>query len=281
MKCLPSGPLDAKIMFVGEAPGGEEEYKGEPLVGISGQFFTRCLSRAGLDRAQCRLDNVFQDRPPSNKFHDEWCRSKKEVSEEYTSLRDALVTACPHYEWPAKYNWSSVSSGKYVLPEHLPELQRLREEILRVRPNVIVALGGTALWALCGVSGITKQRGTVTTSTLVEGQKVLPTWHPAGVLRVFSRRFEMIADFAKAKEEMEFPEIRRPSRKIWIDPTLDDLAEFKRLYLDRSKIISFDTETARKQITCITFAPSNNLALAIPFVDYTKPGYTYWRSAKD
>ena len=95
LECKPTGPPDAKILFVAEAPGSEEEQEGKPLVGTSGQEFSRCLKEAGIPREICRLDNVFHWRPPGNRFHAEWCDGKKAVSEEYKIIRENLVKICP------------------------------------------------------------------------------------------------------------------------------------------------------------------------------------------
>lgn len=293
LECKPTGPTDAKILFVAEAPGAEEERGGKPLIGSSGKEFTQCLTEAGIPREICRLDNVFHWRPPNNKFHAEWCDTKKIVSEDYKLIRDHLIKVCPNYPWPSTYTWTNVSKGQYVKPEHLPELQRLKEEILSVRPNLVVALGGVATWALLGASGITKLRGVVAESSLVLGQKVLPTWHPAYVQRAWENRLTLIVDLIKARREMEFSEIRRPQRKIWINPTIQDIKDFRDRYILGAKLLSFDTETARKQITCISFAPSKDRAIVIPFVndnglasinkekiDKTtiEAGYNYWKT---
>ena len=281
MECKPSGPIDAKILLVAEAPGSEEEREGKPLTGISGREFTRCLTEAGIPREICRLDNVFHWRPPNNKLHAEWGDSKKAVSEQYKFIREDLLKACPKYPWPSSYTWSSIGQNKYLKPEHLPELQRLKEEIMLVKPNLVVALGGVAAWALLGTSGITKLRGVVAESSLVLGQKVLPTWHPAYVQRVWESRLTLVVDLIKAKREMEFSEIRKPQRKIWINPSIQDIEDFRDRYILDAELLAFDIETAKKQITCISFSPNPNKAIVIPFVDESKPGYNYWEDAKE
>ncbi len=281
MECLPTGPFHSKIMAVAEAPGIEEAFQGKPLIGSSGREFTKCSLEAGLPREDWRLDNVFHFRPPSNKFHAEWCRSKKEVSAEYKEIRSLLVEKRPDFDWPPTYNWANVVQGKYVMPEHLIALPRLRDAIRASKPNLVVALGGTALWALCGVSGIKKMRGTIMESTLVPGLKILPTWHPSYILRAWDDRLDLVCDLMKAKGEMKFPEIVRPSRKIWINPTIEDLYYFYEKYIKNCSLLGFDTETARKQITCISFAPTKDIALVIPFVDKSKPDYNYWPTLKE
>ncbi len=280
MRCKSTGPSDAKIMLVGEAPGGEEERLGEPFVGSSGQELTNLLKEAGIAREECYLTNVFMDRPKGNKFHFEWCRGKKEVSDEYLLIRDNLVKECPSFDWPNKYTWSSVAQGKYVMPVHLGELQRLREEIAQVKPNLIVALGGTPLWALLGTSGITKLRGAVAESSLCPGQKILPTFHPAYIQRNWADRLTLVVDLMKAKDQMAFPEILRPERLVWIRPSLNDMEEFFEKHLKNCALIAFDTETKRDQITCISFAPNPWLAIVIPFVN-KEPPYNYWIDPAD
>ena len=60
------GPLDAKIMIIGEAPGREESIQGKPFVGRSGQLLSRILSEQGFDRATLFVTNVVKYRPPNN-----------------------------------------------------------------------------------------------------------------------------------------------------------------------------------------------------------------------
>lgn len=281
MKCLPTGPSPAKLMLIAEAPGQNEEREGKPLIGKAGEELNRMLVEAGIDRSICRIDNVFHDRPPDNKLHDSWCRGKKEVSEAYLEIRESLVDAWPDFDWPSKYTWNSLQQGKYLMPEHLGALPRLRDEILKTKPNLVVALGGTPLWALTGVGGIKKLRGTVMIASLVPGLKILPTWHPSYVGRVWSERLTCVVDLTKAGQECEFPDIRRPSRKIWINPTLPDLDTFYDLYIKGKPLLSFDTETSRKQITHISFATSKDVALVIPFLNKDKPGYNYWPTQEE
>ncbi|MHA2085683.1 MAG: uracil-DNA glycosylase family protein [Candidatus Thorarchaeota archaeon] len=275
MRCSPVGPTNAKLMIIGEAPGSEEERAGKPFVGSSGQELTRMLTEAGLNRDQIYLTNVFLDRPPGNKFQDEWCRGKKEVSQQYKEILPSLQAACPEVTWPSTYTWNLIAQGKYLMPEYLPELFRLKGEIEQVSPNLIVPMGGTPTWAVLGVGGIGKLRGVITESSLVPGIKVLPTWHPAYIQRVWDQRLIAITDLMKAKQECEFPEIRRPERFVTINPTIKDMVDYEPR-IRGAKVLAFDTETAHRQITCISFAPSAERAIVIPFVDKSKSGYNYW-----
>ncbi len=61
------GPPDAKIVFVGEAPGRFEEKEGRPFVGLAGKFLVRELERIGMKREEAYITNVVKCRPPDNR----------------------------------------------------------------------------------------------------------------------------------------------------------------------------------------------------------------------
>jgi len=61
------GPTNSKIMFVGEAPGKEEDLSGRPFVGRSGKFLTELIKKAGLKREACFITSVIKHRPPKNR----------------------------------------------------------------------------------------------------------------------------------------------------------------------------------------------------------------------
>jgi hypothetical protein len=80
-------------------------------------------------------------------------------------------------------------------------------------------------------------------------------------------------DLDKARRESEFPEIRRPERQIWIEPTLEDLDAY---YCKITGTLAVDIETHGQEITCIGFGASESLALVIPFHDSRRKGRNYW-----
>ena len=256
-----SGPQGAKIAFVGEAPGEMEETIGLPFVGKAGQEFTALLQESGIRRSDCYLTNVLFTRPPGNKL-DEFLIKKADC--------------------PPGYSLPPLALGKYLHPDLLPEINRLRIELQELRPNLTVALGNTALWALTGCGAIGANRGAVMESTLVAGAKVLPTYHPAAVLRNWAWRVVVLQDLAKAKREMEFPEIRRNERRILINPRLDQVLAWFDVNAWRCPVLSVDIETEKRQITCIAFAssPSSNI-LVIPFWDKESPDWSYWEEKEE
>lgn len=252
------GPKNARIALVGEAPGEDEERTGIPFIGYSGQELDRMLAEAGLLRRDCFITNVLETRPPKNKL-EYFCVKKKD---------------CGHSLPP-------LSQGKYLHPDLLPELDRLARELSEVRPNLIVALGNTALWATTGQTGISKVRGAVTVSGTdspikIPGLKVLPTYHPAA-LRDWALRPIIVADLMKAKVEAEFPEVRRPERFIHVDPTLPEVEEWSNSMLSAPPpLMSIDTETAGGFIKCIGFSWHPQHSFVIPFYKKGLPENCYW-----
>lgn len=244
----------AKIVCLGEAWGENEERERAAFVGAAGYELTRLLDEVGLHRADIHFTNVINQRPPSNRI-EAFCGGKAEALKGYPPL----------------------IKGKYIRAEFEHELLRLGDELIAENPNLIIALGNTATWALLGQAAISKHRGTTALSThTVEGFKVLGTYHPAAVLRQWELRPVVVVDLQKAKREAEFPEVRRPKCTIWIEPTIEDIYAFHSQFITGCKILSVDIETAGNQITSIGFAPSKHLALVIPIFDPRKLGRSYW-----
>lgn len=261
----PQRPL---IAVVGEAPGETEERKGAPFLGQAGQELAAMMQEAGLTKEECYLTNVFKRRPPKNDLK-AWCVKKAEANEAWKLAGNVG----PYFHKP-------LSQGKYLHPAFLPDVKSLWEELNALQPNLILALGNTACWALLDTTGITALRGTICRSPHVSS-KVLPTYHPAAILRQWDNRPIVVTDLMKAKRESLFPEIKKPNYDIWTEPTLQDLYDFKAKYLDNTERFSVDIETAGggdNQITCIGFGAAQ-AALVIPFVDRRKAGFSYWPDA--
>lgn len=173
--------------------------------------------------------------------------------------------------------YPALIKGKFVRAEFYPHLTKLATDINSYDPNLIICLGNTPLWALCGLTGISKIRGTTRLSThTVSDFKVLPTYHPAAVLRQYELRSTTIIDLGKAKREAEYPEIRRPEREIWIEPDVSDIIRFRDEYITPSSLLSVDIETAGNAITCIGFSPNPKYAIVIPFYDGRRKNKSYW-----
>jgi len=173
--------------------------------------------------------------------------------------------------------YPALVQSKFLRREFIPHLEALADEITTIDPNLIIALGNTPLWALCGTTGISKIRGTTRLSThTATGFKVLPTYHPAAVLRQWELRPTTVMDLMKAKREAGFPEIRRPKREIWIEPTVEDIERYYNEHIRPAGFVSVDIETSGNQVTCIGFAPNKATAIVIPFFDGRKKTKSFW-----
>jgi uracil-DNA glycosylase len=115
------GNPDADLMFVGEAPGADEDEQGEPFVGKAGQLLTKIIETMGLDRGDVYIANILKCRPDTP---GQTAGNRKPTPEE-------MQTCIPF----------------------------LHEQIDLIRPKVLVALGGTAMEGLLNKTGITKLRG--------------------------------------------------------------------------------------------------------------------------
>lgn len=135
------------------------------------------------------------------------------------------------------------------------------------------------MWALTGRSTISKLRGFAASSTLVPGLTVLPTYHPASVLREYPQRHDAIRDLQKAVRLSRSPVLDRPSRRVCLPDHPAEIALWAAEHVhDR---LSFDIETAGGHITCIGFAPHPGEILVVPFTDRRRAGWAYWETLDD
>lgn len=168
------GPVEAQepslpfcgIAFVGEAPGRDEVVEGFPFAGAAGKRLDQGLLDAGIDRKACFVGNPFRHRPENNLIGSFFAPPAKAAAEKL-----AVNTRLPMY-----------MSGHCLVP--LDEDVRILWRRLRaLNPRVVVALGNTALWALCFQIGVTRLAGTRMASKACPGAVVVPTFHPAYLLR--------------------------------------------------------------------------------------------------
>lgn len=140
------GPKTARLMFVGEQPGDQEDLAGRPFVGPAGQVFDKALAQAGVPRREAYVTNAVKH------FKHE-LRGKRRI---HKTPETPEIEAC---SW-----W-------------------LENERRLVRPRVIVALGATAVRAVLGKAGpIGKSRGQAL--QLPDQAQAVVTWHPSYLLRV-------------------------------------------------------------------------------------------------
>jgi uracil-DNA glycosylase family 4 len=161
------GNIDAQIMFVGEAPGADEDLQGEPFVGKAGQLLTKIIQTMGLQRGDVYIANILKCRPDTP---GQDSGNRKPTPEE-------MQTCIPY----------------------------LHEQIDLIRPKVLVALGGTAVEGLLGPTvGITKLRGTWQT---YRGIPLMPTFHPSYLLRnqALGEKRRVWEDMLQVMEKLAMP----------------------------------------------------------------------------
>jgi DNA polymerase len=150
------GSPNADLMFIGEAPGRDEDLKGEPFVGRAGQLLTDIIKAMKLTRDDVYIANVIKCRPPENRNPE---------------------------------------------PDELAECRPfIRRQIEIIRPKVIVTLGKFALQSLMERGyAITGARGQWLE---YDGVKVMPTYHPAYLLRNPAAKKDVWADMKKVMAEL-------------------------------------------------------------------------------
>jgi len=229
------GPKRCLMALIGEAPGAEEERMGRPFIGTAGALLNQKLHLCGIARQECYVTNLVKVRPPDNDFSIYW--QGKTPKRELLEWRDSLL-----------------------------------QELSTLDTNIIVPLGNNALWALTGHTQIGKWRGSLL-STDLNGRKmkVLPTYHPAAVLREWTLGTVMQFDFMKAKKEAEFPRLQIPKRILHIEPTYSDVIGIYNTLKDVAEI-SFDIETSPSGIECISLSHKSDWAISIPTTTF------YWKS---
>lgn len=252
------GPTLSPLAFVGEAPGLNETIYRQPFIGEAGEEFNRMLLDAGLHRNNHYVTNVFKHQPPDNK-----------VAFFFTvrSADDACLDLPPY------------KTRLFLRDEFRREVDGLVGELVGVGAKVVVALGATALWALLGESKISSFVGVAAAPTTSRPFWVVPTYHPAAVLRHWSYRPTVVAGFAKAlavlKEHGNGQSKPVDDFTITINPTLEMVQAFAELAFLAPEM-SVDVETKYGQIRTISFSLDPNSAFVIPF--WEPPARSYWSS---
>lgn len=247
------------IMVVGETIGQD----GLPFSGTHHWLLKKSMSEIGIRIDDCHLTAVFKE--PLDLFS-------------VCGPKPAGIPGMP-----------TLIKNKYMPAQYAHHLYSFYKEVNRVNPNLIIAAGSTAAWALCGSAGIKAIRGAsmaaVQSALTPVGCgydrqfQVLPTYHPSTILKDWSLRPVFLSDLDKARRYSTNPLVRRPERIIWIEPTLADLQIFEDNFILHSDRLSIDIETANEQITCIGFAVGPSVAIVIPF--FSRARKNYWRTQAD
>lgn len=244
MKINGAGAIPARVMLVGEAPSREEDERGEPFIGASGQELNRMLAEAGIMRSDCYLTNVCKFRPLNNDLANFIAKAKKYITPAHSRFRD-----------------------KYVTKEVIEGYTELLAEIQMVQPNLIIAFGNLAMYALTGQWGVLKWRGSHLSSD--GGIKVIPTIHPAAVLRQWELRPLVMTDLRRAKRHMTTKAWEgRPQWKFVVRPSFQQVAwaieQITTKFLTEDPWIDFDIETKHGHIDSVGLSWSATDSICIP-----------------
>lgn len=151
------GNKKARLMFIGEGPGADEDKQGIPFVGKAWQLMNNAFQALEINREDVYLANIVKCRPPSNRVPE-----------------DDEAQTCLNY---------------------------LRNQVILIKPKIIVLLGSTALKNILGKEyGITAVRGNWMEKN---GIKYMPTWHPAALLRDENKKIEFWQDLKEAKKYID------------------------------------------------------------------------------
>ena len=253
-----SGPLDAEMCFMGEAPGEQEDNALKPFIGSAGQLLDRCFRAVGIARNEVLLGNIFPQRPPNNKiayyFQDKKC---------------------------TKPTWEG--------EEHIARLKKFLEERKREgKVNVLVALGAVPTFILTGKKRITKWRGSILPCTLVEGFKVYCCFHPSYVNRLMNEPEERLLGEKKKQQQNALPLFLRDLERVIEQSSTKDFSPPKREFKVvesaqeaiselsnlREGVVAVDIETLFSDEGplhwCIGFSPRPDYAFVIPFLKARK-----------
>ena len=253
------GPQTAKVLVVGEAPGETEDEKLLAFVGSSGYELDRMLSEAKLIASACRFTNAIPYRPQGNDIELAFCKSKRAAEAEGADL----------------------INGRWAKPVAQEGLRQLAQEIAEVRPAVIIAVGGTALWATAGKNGIEDWRGSELSCIHAPEIPVIPTYHPSAILRQWENRYLAVHDLKHAARCLNFGKTPAPAWNFRIRPSFQSAMEA----LDEAESVgtlAVDIETRRGHITCMAIAWNKYDAICLPFVDYIGGQFqSYWNDAEE
>jgi uracil-DNA glycosylase family 4 len=159
------GNADAKLMFVGEAPGAQEDKQGRPFVGASGKFLGEMLESIGLKREDVYITNIVKFRPPENRDP-----KKQEIEACMPILFEQIEVIRPKLV---------IFLGRHSMNVFFPKLKISEAHGERIEGEVVMEDGSKFK------------------------QNFLPLYHPAAALYNGSMRKVLLEDFAKIPKILE------------------------------------------------------------------------------
>ena len=250
MSRISSGPLNAKIWVVGEAPGKQEVKEGEPFTSYSGKFLKDKLRLYGCDLEDVRMDYLSKTMPKGGQFA----------------------------------NFYANEDSKKQLFKDIAEIKELIKE---GNPNVVLCLGAQPLKYLGEKTKVDDWRGHIIWSDELEC-KLLTTYHPSVAMR--QRRVPkkshpgqyetlFMYDVKKALIEAKIKKTTFDQYDTIINPSFDEAKSYLEGALRDANILSYDIETdSHSVMDCIGFCYERDLAICIPFHILTPDGLVpFWK----
>lgn len=225
----PEGPKDARIMVLGETPGRKELKAKRPFIGTAGHTLDDLIAAVALDRSDIYISNIVKTYPTNPK--DQFFFDRKGS--------------------PTK--------------TYMDGILEILSEIKEIQPNVVVPVGKFALWALTQKTSITKWRGSILESTLVPGQKVIPTIHPAYYHHSHQWHEFILSewDWQRIAKEAKTPDICLPEAEFLINPRPDQIEEAIARYTS-CDLLTIDSEWYNPDtLAYIGFADCKDFATVI------------------
>src|SRR5215203_1955320 len=228
------GPLGAKLMILGDAPTYKDTASGRAF--SDSKELNQLLQDSGIKRDNCWLTTVSKFEVPPN-------TGKKRIP------------------FPIRAKNAGVDIDK--------QLAELQEEINGLKPNCILALGGTPLWALSGKYKIGDYRGSIMFGM---GRKFVSTYNPAHLswhatdieFKGYWNRQIMAFDMRRALAQSQFPELILPNRTLEVCRTSHQLAEFRARYKGRIRMAA-DIEANGTCIpVCVGLAFNKHHGMTVP-----------------
>lgn len=265
MRIRGDGPIPSRIMLVGEYPSLEDDRTGTAFSGSSGMELSRMLHECGILRSECYVTHVLKQRPPQGLLSNWMPATKKDIGAAHSLLRD-----------------------RYVCKEVHEGIAELQTEIMMVQPNLIIAFGNLAMWALTGQWSVLKWRGSLLRmdrlfkdQQQLELPKVIPTYPPGAIMKQWELRAITLNDLRRAKRHMTSREYDNvPTWRFKIRPSISTVMQELSLLTAAARHtpelwLDFDIETRNGHIDCIGISWTRSDALCIPFMDGTSNKH-YW-----
>ncbi len=231
------GPLNAKMIIVGECPGERDIAMGRPFKGASGGLLDDMLAHVGLSRKDIYITYVSKSRPPAG-FHSLYKDKQRRQP-------SASLTA---------------------------SIEALHRELKAISPGIIVAFGEESLRALAGHRSIDKWRGSLLRTP---HGLVIATYAPSYVFKMYETRAIVELDLRRARK-LSTQKPKELSYKFTTAPTLEMTINYLQDIKPGSRL-ALDIETTGERVRCLGIATSATDAICIPFMSYgtgVRPGTT-------